>query len=338
LLFYITTEEWGRGVIGRVILSKEKSMSKRLISIVVPAFNELENIEVIKQRIDSCFAFDSYDLQLIFVNDGSTDDTLQRIETLAKSNNYVYYLELSRNFGHQCALKAGLDMATGDCIISMDCDLQHPPELIRTLIEKWEAGYDIVYTRRTELTVLPYFKRMTSTLFYTFFNWFSDIQIETGTADFRLIDRHVADVFIRFREKEPFIRGLVKWMGFKQCCVEYDPNSRFSGTSKYSLKKMLGLAIQAVTSFSIKPLYMTIYVGFTFSLLAVLYLPYAIYSYFYSPNYAYGWASVILTIVFFAGLQLSVLGIIGLYLGKMYLQVKDRPLYIIKTSNLLHCK
>jgi polyisoprenyl-phosphate glycosyltransferase len=307
---------------------------KKLVSIVLPAHNESGNIEVIKERIDGCFPFDLYDLELIFVNDGSTDDTLQHVQSLATTNQYVYFIELSRNFGHQCALKAGLDAANGDCVISMDCDLQHPPELIATLLEKWEEGYDIVYTRRLESKKASFMKRKTSNAFYWFFNWFSDIQIESGTADFRLINRRVADVFARFKENDLFIRGMIQWVGFKQTNIDYEANERFSGKSKYSLSKMLNLAVHAVTSFSVKPLYTAIYVGFTLSLLAMVYLPYVLYSFFYSGHYAYGWGSVLLTIVFFAGLQLSVLGVIGLYLGKMFIQVKDRPLYIVRSSNL----
>jgi dolichol-phosphate mannosyltransferase len=307
---------------------------KKLVSIVLPAHNESGNIEVLKQRIDTCFPFDVYDLELIFVNDGSTDDTLQRIESLVATNKYVYFIELSRNFGHQCALKAGLDFATGDCVISMDCDLQHPPELIPSLLAKWEEGFDIVYTRRLESKSATFMKRKTSNAFYWFFNWFSDIQIESGTADFRLIDRRVADVFTRFRESDMFIRGMIQWVGFRQTNIDYEPHERFSGSSKYSLSKMLNLAVHAVTSFSVKPLYTAIYVGFALSLIAIMYLPYVLYSFFYSGHYAYGWASVLLTIVFFAGLQLSVLGVIGLYLGKMFMQVKDRPLYIVRSSNL----
>lgn len=307
---------------------------KKLVSVVLPAHNESGNVAVIKNKIEECFPLETYNLELVFVNDGSTDDTMQRLQELASLDKRVFYIELSRNFGHQCALKAGMDYAHGDCIISMDCDMQHPPEMIRSLLEKWEEGYDIVYTCRAESKSASFMKRKTSNAFYNIFNWFSDTQIEKGTADFRLMDRHVADVFKRFRESDMFIRGMVKWMGFRQVHIEYEPNERFSGTSKYTVRKMLRLAVHAVTSFSVRPLYLAIYVGFGLSLLALLYLPYVLYSFFYSGHYAYGWGSVILTIVFFAGLQLCVLGVIGLYLGKMFMQVKDRPLYIVRSSNI----
>lgn len=309
-------------------------MNKQLVSIVLPAYNESGNVVVIKEKIYDCFPLDLYDLELIFVDDGSSDDTIDRLQELARADQSVRYIELSRNFGHQCALKAGLDCAQGDCIITMDCDLQHPPELIGQMLDKWQQGYDVVYTCRAESETASYAKRKTSGAFYVIFNWFSDVQIEKGTADFRLIDKRVANVFRRFRENDLFIRGMIKWMGFKQIHIDYEPNARFSGTSKYSVRKMLRLAVQAVTSFSVRPLYLAIYIGFALSLLALLYLPYVLYSFFYSGHYAYGWGSVILTIVFFSGLQLSVLGVMGLYLGKMFMQTKDRPLYIIRSSNI----
>lgn len=309
-------------------------MIKKLISIVLPAHNESGNINIIHERINSCFPHQLYNLELIFIDDGSTDDTLEKIQNLNNRISAVYYIELSRNFGHQNALKAGLDFASGHCIISMDCDLQHPPELISKLLEKWEEGFDIVYTRRAENENLSYLKRKSSNVFYNFVNWISDVNIEKGTSDFRLIDRRVADVVSRFRENDLFIRGLIKWVGFKQTGIDYYPDNRYSGQSKYTFRKMVRFAFNGITSLSIRPLYLAVYLGFILSLLSFLYLPYVIISYYYSGHYAYGWGSVILTVVFFSGLQLCVLGIIGIYIGKMFMQVKDRPLYIVKSTNL----
>lgn len=308
-------------------------MKKKLVSIVLPAHNESGNIEMINERIKSCFPYILYDLELIFIDDGSTDDTLEKIKNLSISQEGLFYIELSRNFGHQNALKAGLDSANGDCVISMDCDLQHPPEIIVKLLSKWEEGFDVVYTRREESENLSYLKRKTSNGFYYFISWLSDIKIEKGTSDFRLIDRRVADVFSRFKENDLFIRGLIKWVGFKQIAIDYHPDARHSGSSKYTFRKMLKFAFNGITSLSTRPLYMAVYLGFTLSLLSFLYLPYVIWSYYYSGHYAYGWGSVILTVVFFSGLQLCVLGIIGIYIGKMFMQVKDRPLYIVKSTN-----
>jgi glycosyltransferase involved in cell wall biosynthesis len=309
-------------------------MRTKLVSIVLPAHNESGNIEMMNKRILASFPFDRYDLELIFIDDGSTDDTLMKIENLENSHHKVFYIELSRNFGHQNALKAGLDYAGGDCIISMDCDLQHPPELISKLLEQWEEGFEIVYTRREECQNLSLIKRKSSNAFYNFMSWLSDFKLEKGTSDFRLIDRRVADVFSRFKENDLFIRGLIKWVGFRQIGIDYYPDNRHSGKSKYTFRKMVRFAFNGITSLSIRPLYLAIYLGFMLSLLSFLYLPYVVWSYYYSGHYAYGWGSVILTIVFFSGLQLSVLGIIGIYIGKMFLQVKDRPLYIVKSTNL----
>jgi len=309
-------------------------MRKKLISVVLPAHNESGNVEIIYNRIDSIFPYDRYDLELIFVDDGSTDDTLEKIVNLESNRSGIFYIELSRNFGHQNALKAGLDFAGGDCVISMDCDLQHPPELIPKLIEKWEDGFDIVYTLRRANDNIPYFKRKSSNFFYLFFSWISDFKIERGVSDFRLIDRRVVDVLSRFKENDLFIRGLIRWIGFRQVSIDYLPDKRHSGLSKYSNIKMVRFAFSAITSLSIRPLYLAVYMGFFLSLLSFLYLPYVIISYYYSGHYAYGWGSVILTIVFFAGIQLCVLGIIGIYIGKMFMQVKDRPLYLVKSTNL----
>jgi dolichol-phosphate mannosyltransferase len=253
--------------------------------------------------------------------------------TLNQVNPKINYIELSRNFGHQNALKAGLDMANGDCVISMDCDLQHPPELIPQFLEKWEDGYEIVYSVRRDSDSLTGFKRNTSKIFYSVINTMSDINLEAGTADFRLLDKKVISVFSNFSESEPFIRGLIKWLGFKQYAIEYTPGDRYSGKSHYTFKKMMGLALQGITSFSIKPLHTAVYLGFLFSVLSLLYIPYVVYS-FYSGTEIHGWASMIMTVVFFGGLQLIILGIIGIYIGKLFIQAKRRPNYIIRNTTL----
>jgi dolichol-phosphate mannosyltransferase len=306
---------------------------KKLISIVIPAFNESENIKPLVERISEVFKNLYYNYELIFVNDGSSDDTQKVLMTLNQVNPKINYIELSRNFGHQNALKAGLDMANGDCVISMDCDLQHPPELIPQFLEKWEDGYEIVYSVRRDSDSLTGFKRNTSKIFYSVINTMSDINLEAGTADFRLLDKKVISVFSNFSESEPFIRGLIKWLGFKQYAIEYTPGDRYSGKSHYTFKKMMGLALQGITSFSIKPLHTAVYLGFLFSVLSLLYIPYVVYS-FYSGTEIHGWASMIMTVVFFGGLQLIILGIIGIYIGKLFIQAKRRPNYIIRNTTL----
>jgi glycosyltransferase involved in cell wall biosynthesis len=306
---------------------------KKLISVVIPAYNEADNLTVIIDRLEDVFHKTGYEVELIFVDDGSTDQTLAILKSIAKVKTDVFYIEFSRNFGHQPALKAGLDKAKGDCVISLDADLQHPPELIIEMLRKWEEGFDVVYTRRQEDKKLSYRKRKTSSIFYKTLNLLSNIHLEAGTADFRLMDKKVIEIFKEFQENEPFIRGLVKWMGYSQYAIDYIPSTRYSGSSKYSLKKMIRFALHGVTSFSIKPLYTAVYLGFTFSLLSILYVPYVVFA-FYEGMEVNGWASIIMTIVFFGGVQLIILGIIGIYIGKMFMQTKNRPNYIIKSTNL----
>jgi len=305
----------------------------KLVSIIVPVHNEKENIFLLARAIKRIFAGLPYRYNLLFVDDGSSDVTLHEIKKLAVQDDNIRYISFSRNFGHQAALKAGIDKADGDCIISMDGDLQHPPHLIPQLLEKWQQGYDVVYTIRKEDKKLPFVKRITSNLFYNLLNRISDIKLEKGTADFRLISRAVADELRNLQEYEPFFRGLVKWAGFKQVGVEYEAEQRKAGVTKYTSKKMIRFALQGITSFSIRPLYAAAYMGFGFAALSTLYIPYALYSYFFGYTIS-GWTSVIVTIVFFGGLQLMILGIIGIYLGKLFMQNKNRPVYIVKESNI----
>lgn len=306
---------------------------RKLISIVIPAYNEADNIPNIVDKIRAVFHNLDYRYEIILVDDGSKDNTLDTIKSQSLTDEHIFFLEFSKNFGHQLAVKAGMDYAFGDCVISMDCDQQHPPELIPVMLEKWEAGYDVVYTVRGDDEKLSRSKRNSSSSFYKILNWLSDIELEPGTADFRLLDQSVVKIFRKYHENEPFLRGLVKWSGFKQYALNYEPAQRYSGQSKYTVKKMVRLALQGVTSFSIKPLYTAVYLGFAFSLASVLYIPYVMYA-FFSGHEVSGWASLIMTIVFFGGLQLIILGIIGIYVGKMFMQSKNRPNYIIRSTNL----
>ena len=215
----------------------------------------------------------------------------------------------------------------------MDADLQHPPTLIPTLVHKWEEGAQVVATLRTYPAEISKKKRKSSQQFYKLLNLLSDIEIKEGSADFRLLDQSVVEVIRHMRENEPFLRGMVPWIGFKQVYVPYTAQARYSGETKYTLKKMFQLALSGVTSFSVKPLYFAVFLGFFFSMLSVLYIPYVIYS-FLNGSEISGWASLIMTIVFFGGLQLIILGIIGVYIGKIFTQTKERPVYIIQEKHL----
>jgi glycosyltransferase involved in cell wall biosynthesis len=314
-------------------LSQLPGIRSRKVSIVIPSFNEAGNIPKLVERVEHVMMGTAYDYELIFVNDGSSDETKEVLEALNDLNPRIHYIQLSRNFGHQNALKAGMDNADGDCIISMDGDLQHPPELLPTFLQKWEEGFDIVYTRRKDSNQNSFFKTTTSNTFYYLVNKLSEVKLEPGTADFRLIDRKVADVLLQFSEIDPFLRGVVKWVGFSQHAVDYIPDERHSGKSKYSLKKMMKLAVSGITSFSIRPLYTAVYIGFAFSALSVLYLPYVLHA-LYNGHAIAGWASIMMTVVFIGGLQLIIMGIIGIYIGKIFLQSKQRPNYIIQNTSL----
>lgn len=308
---------------------------KKKIRIVIPVCNEEKNIPVIINAIKDNIDASIYDYSITFVDDGSADNTFTVLKSKAQEYSNVFFIGLSRNFGHQNALKAGIDSIddTADCVIMMDGDLQHPPELIPVMLEKWDEGYEVVFTIRKDNERLPLFKRKTSGFFYDLLNKLSDIELEPGAADFRLLDRNVLYVFKSFNENDLFLRGLSKWVGFKQVGIEYVPGNRWSGTTKYTIKKMIRFALQGITSFSTKPLYIAAYLGFAFSMLSLLYIPYIIYSYFFDKPIS-GWSSLIATIAFFGGLQLMILGIIGLYLGKLFMQSKNRPHYIIRESNL----
>ena len=303
------------------------------LNIILPAHNEHQNIIPIYKEIVLALSNCKYAYEILFVDDGSTDDTLTQIKNLANTDNKVKFIELSRNFGHQNALKAGLDATNADIIIMMDCDLQHPPHLINELLRNYELGYDIVRTHRVDHVSTTYLKAKTSNIFYSILNKLSDIKLEQGSADFRLISGSAIKHLKSFNEFDLFYRGLIKWMGYNQISIEYKAEQRYSGETKYTYNKMISFGIKGFTSFSTKPLYFAAYLGFIFASMSLLYIPYIIYT-FYMGTEVHGWASVIATVAFFGGINLMILGIIGVYLSKLFSQSKNRPHYIIKESNL----
>jgi polyisoprenyl-phosphate glycosyltransferase len=304
------------------------------VSVVIPAFNEAPNLPVMVEKLtDVLRIYPSY--EVLFVDDGSRDTSLETIKYLAAQDDRVKYLSFSRNFGHQMALRAGLDYATGDCVISMDADLQHPPELIPQLVERWLEGYEIVYTVREEDPNLPVSKRQTSKLFYQIIRYATDIDIEDGAADFRLLDRRVVNYLKQFKENDLFLRGVISWIGFKQYRINYRPAERFAGQTKYSLKKMFVLASAGITSFTTKPLYLSVLLGFIMFWFSIGFGVVSLYDYF-RGDVVTGWTSTIIIIVMIGGIQLIMMGIIGIYLGKMFYEVKRRPSYIVRETNLTH--
>lgn len=306
----------------------------KLISILIPVFNEQNNVFKITEAIHAAFSNAVYDYEILFVNDGSSDGSLGAIKHISDSDHHVKFISFSRNFGKDNALLAGIQHATGDAVITIDADMQHPPALIPQLIESWEQGNEVVYTyRESKNEHATGFNRASSTFFYKIVNRLSDVELEDGIADYRLIDRKVVDVLKGLHEDFPFFRGLIKWVGFQQKAIPYIPQARESGESKYNTKALIRLAMHGITSFSTKPLTIAIYLGFTFSAISLLYIPYVIISLYFARPIS-GWSSLIVTVAFFGGVQLMILGIVGIYLGKLFMQSKQRPQFIIQEKKL----
>ncbi len=306
---------------------------KNTLSIVIPTFNEEGNIEILYSKlIETLTPLELDEFEFIFVDDGSQDRSLEIVKKLAIDDPRVKYISFSRNFGHQPALKAGLDHAQFAGVVSLDADLQHPVELIPEMIEKWKNGAEVVYTKRKDVS-LPWFKRTTSKLFYRIINTLSQIKLEDGVADFRLLDQKVIHALRAYKESNLFIRGLIPALGFKQESIDYTPHKRFAGETKYSFSKMIRFALTGITSLSAKPLYFSIYFGVFFAMLAFIYGLYAIYVFAFGHEAIPGWTSIIASILLIGGIQLIMIGIIGIYLGKVFAQSKGRPNYIIAEKN-----
>jgi len=298
-----------------------------MLSIVLPCYNEEKNILVVYKQIKS--ALSGVRMEIIFVDDGSSDETFQRIIELSATDSSVKGISLSRNFGHQVALLAGLKEAAGEIVISLDADGQHPPALIPLLLEKQKEGYDIVNTRRLDSDNTGWLKRKSSRWFYRLMNMMSDVKIESAAADFRLMTREALIAYLQIDEHNRFTRGLVGWMGFRQAVVEFQPETRIFGKSKYTLRRMLRFALDGITSFSSLPLRMSMYFGTLVFLLAVVYSVYALVMHF-SGNTNPGWTSLLIVILLLGGVQLLTIGIIGEYLARIFNEVKGRPHYFIR--------
>lgn len=306
---------------------------KLTISILIPCYNEETGLKHFNNELFANLPHD-YNYEIIYINDGSKDNTLNILKELQNSNNQINYISLSRNFGHQNALKAGYDYASGDCAICMDADLQHPPYIIPILIDKWNEGFEVVTTVRKDHDSISFFKRITSGLFYKISNLISDVKVEQGAADFRLIDRKVLEELKKFNENFIFLRGQINWIGFQRTIIEYHSGERYAGSTKYTIKKMARLALSGITSFSIKPLRLSMYLGGTISFLAFMYGLYALLVYLFTDKAIAGWTSVLVSILLIGGINLLMIGIIGEYLGKLFIENKKRPNYIVSEAKL----
>ena len=299
-----------------------------MISLIVPAFNEDENLPVLVHRLMAVMEpYGPY--EILIIDDGSTDQSRYVLRQLSAAYPVVRFLSFSRNFGHQMALRAGYEHARGDAVICLDADLQHPPELIPALIAKWREGFEVIYTVRQSDPALSWFKRTTSKTFYNLLRNISDLHLEDGAADFRLLDRKVVDAINQFKENDLFLRGAISWVGFRQCRILYQPAARYAGRSKYSFRKMLSLAAMGITSFSTRPLYLSVLLGFGMSLFATLFGVEVLYEYFFTNATVSGWTTLVVLISLIGGVQFIMIGIIGVYLGKTFVEVKGRPAYII---------
>jgi polyisoprenyl-phosphate glycosyltransferase len=296
------------------------------VSIIVPVLNEADNIFPLYAEVKNhC----PDDFELLWVDDGSTDTTLAEIQLLAINDKRVKCLSLSKNFGHQNALIAGINYVTGDYIITMDGDLQHPPSLIPQLIKLLDEGNDIVFTKRDGNGKIPLTKKLSSTLFYKIINFLSDINIAPGSADFRAFNNKVLKSVKQFEEREIFLRGIFSWVGFKNTCINFTAPERKNGVTKYSYNKMLRLALKGTTSFSFKPLRLSLMVGALVSLFAFAFAIFALISYFNGVTIT-GWASIIIAVMLLGGIQLLVIGLLGEYIAGMFIEIKKRPVYLIK--------
>jgi glycosyltransferase involved in cell wall biosynthesis len=304
---------------------------KKLISVVIPCFNESEVIDfTVKELISVTNSMPTYNFELIFVNDGSSDDTEQKLLTHSRRYHNIHMLSFSRNFGHQQAVTAGLDASTGDAVVLIDADLQDPPKVIEQMLVKWEEGYDVVYGTRNSRDGESAFKLASAKLFYRLLNSLSEVSIPLDTGDFRLMDRQVVDQLIAMPEKARFIRGMVSWIGFRQTSVLYERSPRFAGESKYPLAKMLKFALDGILSFSVKPLKLSIMMGFISSGIAFAMLMYSIYVRLMTDHWVSGWTSLLVSILFIGGVQLISIGILGEYIARIYNESKGRPLYVLK--------
>jgi glycosyltransferase involved in cell wall biosynthesis len=299
------------------------------ISFVVPVFNEQENIHEFYRRITDVMAPLSYDYELLFIDDGSRDRTAELIQELVDRDSHVQGYLFSRNFGHQLALTCGLDHASGDAVISMDGDLQHPPEMIPQLLKLWEEGYEIVQTVREATEDATVFKSLTSRLYYKLINTMSEVRVTPGGSDFRLMDRKAVDALDSYRERARFIRGMVNNLGFRYTTVSFVAPPRFAGHSKFSLKKMLRFALDGITGFSRVPLRLAFYAGLIFGIGSLLLLLHVLYAYL-TGTAVPGWTTLAAAQFFLGGVELMGIGVVGEYVGRIFDEVKHRPLYIVR--------
>jgi glycosyltransferase involved in cell wall biosynthesis len=303
--------------------------SDYLLSIVVPMYNEELGTKECVRRLKSVLQSMGCRYELIFVNDGSRDSTLAMLKSEREQDNNIRIINLSRNFGHQIAITAGIDMAKGDAIIIIDGDLQDPPEIFPELVAKWQAGNDVVHARRKSREGETVFKRWTAAIYYRLIREIAHIEIPVDVGDYRLISRRAQQALLQLRERHRYVRGLVAWVGFNQAFVDYDREKRFAGTTHYPFLKMLSFSIAGLSGFSVVPLRVSSVLGALSACTAFIYACYALYTKFVANKAIDGWSSVVIVVLFLGGIQLLCLGIIGEYIGIVHEEIKGRPLYLV---------
>ncbi len=301
-----------------------------LLSVVVPCKDEADVLQCTHRRLTDVLAGLGCDFEILYVDDGSTDDTAEILSGLQVADEHVRVIRFSRNFGHQMAITAGLQYAAGAAIVLIDADLQDPPELIADLLREWRRGYGVVYGVRAERTGETAFKVGSAKLFYRLINLLSDTEIPVDTGDFRLIDRKVADALLDMPERDRFLRGMVSWAGFRQIGVPYRRERRMAGQTKYPFTKMLRFATDGILSFSTVPLRLATWLGFAASAVALLGILLAVSFRIFTRNWVPGWTTIVIAVLFMGGVQLICLGIMGEYMGRIYGESKHRPLYLVE--------
>ncbi len=303
----------------------------RLLSVVIPCFNEEEVIgETVKRLRAFCGGLVDLQVELIFVDDGSRDRTRELLRGYAAEDSRIRIVGFARNFGHQIAVTAGIDAARGDAVVLIDADLQDPPEVVHEMVAKWREGYDVVYGTRTDRPGESAFKLATARAFYRLLNRLSDVPIPLDTGDFRLMSRPVVETLKAMPERDRFVRGMVSWVGFRQVALPYRRAERFAGESKYPMRKMLRFATDGILSFSIKPLQMSITLGLLAAVLSLSGIAYALYLRVFTSVWVEGWTALMIAVLFLGGVQLVCVGILGEYVGRIYNEVKRRPLYVVQ--------
>ncbi|MFT4523291.1 MAG: glycosyltransferase involved in cell wall biosynthesis [Bacteroidia bacterium] len=306
-----------------------------MISIVIPVYNEESNLAAIYNKIEAVMDRLNVEHEYVFVNDGSKDRSGLILRDMAKEHPHVKFIELSRNFGHQVAVSAGLDYAKGAKVVIIDADGQDPPEIIEQLYLKSMDGFEVVYAKRINRKGESWLKKLTAKWFYRILNKITNVHIPVDTGDFRIIDRTVVEQLKKMPEKHKFLRGQIAWVGFNQTYIEFEREERMGGQTGYSYRQMFRLAIDAITSFSNWPLKLATLSGFLFAIVGFFLILYTLHARFISHNYEPGWASQMITIIFIGGIQLIGIGIIGEYISRMNDNLRDRPLYIIKDTNII---